>query len=649
MRKHLLLLIVAMLMTTTMSAQWLKNDNLKVQRAPYALKDFSTRMMAPARVDLEENQKVMGHYDTDDYSTNGLGLTNFATVIPIATILEPEELEYFMGGKIVKFRVALAESTPVTRVFVAPVSADGYIGETTEWSCSVNAVGWNEITLSTPYELNLAEDESLMIGFDYKQTRTNHPISYAEVGDIHSSYVYLNYQGQTGWYDCGLDSYGNLSLQCIVEKAFPEYDIRVSNLSAAPYTLLGENLQFSFATCNMGTATVEAGACIYHFYVDGDHVGTATNPEMNSNKLDFNAQVPAHKLTAGRHTLTVSVYSLFGEMIEDPSSMSVDFMVYETSFPRQIHLIEEFTSNSCTYCPLGAGMLKTLMGMRDDIALVAIHGNQSAVDPCNTAQCDTLADYMYGGGWPYGSFNRSVGWEDNRNIAVGIGYYEQYHQEVAEGFSSFLDYLDQRIPSFATININSTIDDATNEVTITINGQVTPDFAAMMGEDAKLTVYLTEDGLIYRQLNMGTWEQQYEHNHVFRTALGSVFGENLKIKGNTYKNEYTIILPSDWNSDKMEVVAFISRPLANGVNGIYTDMYVNQASKRKLGEFDEPVGLLGDVNGDGAVNITDVTTLIDAVLNDNLDNIIVENADLTGEGAINISDVTELISIVLNM
>ena len=57
--------------------------------------------------------------------------------------------------------------------------------------------------------------------------------------------------------------------------------------------------------------------------------------------------------------------------------------------------------------------------------------------------------------------------------------------------------------------------------------------------------------------------------------------------------------------------------------------------------------MMGDVNGDGQVNITDVTQLIAIVLNDEM----VENmaaADLNGDGAINITDVTALISLVLN-
>ena len=54
---------------------------------------------------------------------------------------------------------------------------------------------------------------------------------------------------------------------------------------------------------------------------------------------------------------------------------------------------------------------------------------------------------------------------------------------------------------------------------------------------------------------------------------------------------------------------------------------------------------LGDVNHDGAVNISDVTALIDYILGNG--EIFVEQADLTQDGAVNISDVTNLIDKIL--
>ena len=61
---------------------------------------------------------------------------------------------------------------------------------------------------------------------------------------------------------------------------------------------------------------------------------------------------------------------------------------------------------------------------------------------------------------------------------------------------------------------------------------------------------------------------------------------------------------------------------------------------------DEPEYVLGDVNDDGSVNISDVTSLIDYLLN-SATSINTLAADLNGDGAVNISDVTALIDMLL--
>ena len=60
-------------------------------------------------------------------------------------------------------------------------------------------------------------------------------------------------------------------------------------------------------------------------------------------------------------------------------------------------------------------------------------------------------------------------------------------------------------------------------------------------------------------------------------------------------------------------------------------------------------GLLrGDVNEDGAVNISDVTALIDYLLSGNTDGVNLDNADCNRDSGINISDVTALIDRLLS-
>ena len=58
-------------------------------------------------------------------------------------------------------------------------------------------------------------------------------------------------------------------------------------------------------------------------------------------------------------------------------------------------------------------------------------------------------------------------------------------------------------------------------------------------------------------------------------------------------------------------------------------------------------GLLGDVNGDGLVNITDVVLLVEHILNVENPSFIMENADINSDNTINITDATLLVNIIL--
>ena len=66
----------------------------------------------------------------------------------------------------------------------------------------------------------------------------------------------------------------------------------------------------------------------------------------------------------------------------------------------------------------------------------------------------------------------------------------------------------------------------------------------------------------------------------------------------------------------------------------------------KLAETPAPDFELGDVNRDGYVNISDVATLIDYMLDDSTE-ICLPAADVDSSGNINIADVTALIDLLL--
>jgi hypothetical protein len=62
----------------------------------------------------------------------------------------------------------------------------------------------------------------------------------------------------------------------------------------------------------------------------------------------------------------------------------------------------------------------------------------------------------------------------------------------------------------------------------------------------------------------------------------------------------------------------------------------------------KPSAMRGDVNGDGSVTISDVTALINYLLNSNSTGVNVSAADCDQNGSVAISDVTALINYLLS-
>lgn len=74
------------------------------------------------------------------------------------------------------------------------------------------------------------------------------------------------------------------------------------------------------------------------------------------------------------------------------------------------------------------------------------------------------------------------------------------------------------------------------------------------------------------------------------------------------------------------------------------EYFYSNLMKIKLGEM-QPVGIKGDVNGDGLVDVDDMNAVIDIVLGAGKS---VATADVNGDGTIDISDVNEVIDIILH-
>ena len=88
------------------------------------------------------------------------------------------------------------------------------------------------------------------------------------------------------------------------------------------------------------------------------------------------------------------------------------------------------------------------------------------------------------------------------------------------------------------------------------------------------------------------------------------------------------------------------------VTGITKDIYLeitSTSNKYTVGDItDQYAFLLGDVDNDGTLGISDVTALIDLIFDGQADADTLQRADVDGDGVIGIADVTGLVDLILN-
>ncbi|PCI99884.1 MAG: hypothetical protein COB15_03605 [Flavobacteriales bacterium] len=227
-------------------------------------------------------------------------------------------------------------------------------------------------------------------------------------------------------------------------------------------------------------------------------------------------------------------------------------------------IIEEFTGHYCSNCPQGAAEIERLVNVYgDQIIPISLHAgdqtfNEPHIDPVTGAPIhiigtDTLysTDFRTTDGNTYAStfdpFGLPSGIVSRQNGATATA--------VSQWESEILAIKD--IPQIADIEITIVYDSLTRIVTADIETNWLTN--AVSGNNYKLQVYLIEDHVIDWQLDGTTDVPNYEHNHVFRGAVNTTWGESITAttQGTSTTETYSYTLNSEWNEDNCEVVAFI--------------------------------------------------------------------------------------------
>lgn len=218
------------------------------------------------------------------------------------------------------------------------------------------------------------------------------------------------------------------------------------------------------------------------------------------------------------------------------------FAMTSDSYSQQKNpLIEFCTGTWCQWCPCGDITIENLLVTYPNLIPLAYHG-PAGQDPYSIFPGNEIINLMGYSGYPTATVNRSS----------ALGDYTTWTSKVSTQASAI---------ATVSIDITRSFDQSTGQLEATVDMTALEDLTGQF----KYNIVLTEDSLIYNQVNNGacvTGGPNWIHEWVVRAMINGASGENVN-SGSTWNNgemisktvSYTV--PSNLNYEKCELVVFV--------------------------------------------------------------------------------------------
>ncbi len=206
-------------------------------------------------------------------------------------------------------------------------------------------------------------------------------------------------------------------------------------------------------------------------------------------------------------------------------------------------LIEDFTGQRCVNCPDATSLIHTLQEEYGEENLIAVgiysgpfgQTTSGRLYDLTTETGNYYFDQLGVSSQPVARINRHA---PNLNTATWPNEVYEYIQEEAK--------MDLSITNF--------YEDSLRQVDIEVEG------IGLTNVSGRLQVWLMEDGIMdFQYQSDGSIEDEYVHNHVFRTTVNDRDGDAYSLsQGETSVRTFSCTLDESWVADSVSVVAIVS-------------------------------------------------------------------------------------------
>lgn len=418
-----------------------------------------------------------------------------------------------------------------------------------------NRNGWSIAKLQDAYKIT--EGEDLYVGYeivspDYCIAYNGTEKSEDKIG-LDGKWIDLSSVVGKGW----------LAIQLIAEGGDystleNQHDAIFSAINMPSITNTNKALNLKAYVGNNGIQPIKS------LTISGDYDGQSISKEVKNLNIKTGeyAEISLDPITTPSTAKSIN-YTVEANITEQTDFTPANNKLFgsqtllEGTYPRNQVLIEQFTGQSCGYCPGGAAALNSAiqnMYNPEQFCWVAHHDGYYT-DSFTIKESSTITKSLGINGAPSLSINRA---KYNSKLFTHPGYIKSRDlNKVA------------KIGSSSTIEMKHTYDKATRELKVTVSGECN-EIAA------NITVLIMQSGIKATQAGGGA---DYEHNFAPRAFLTAAMGDKLELKDRKYSKSYTLTVPEkvgDYNVvlENVDVVSFITRNGRNAKNSpvLNTDM-----------------------------------------------------------------------------
>lgn len=215
-------------------------------------------------------------------------------------------------------------------------------------------------------------------------------------------------------------------------------------------------------------------------------------------------------------------------------------------------LIEEFTGVTCVQCPGGSAEIEALLGIHGSrLVAVSIHAGDFSF-PFPDSQVDFRSDegnqlinYL---GSPYGYPSAVI----NRKKFDG-------EFDLQLGKDQWAGYIELEKAETPKVRIGVRTDYNESTGGITVDAKLFVD-ETVDNPNARISVMITESGIVDKQDSTNGIIEDYEHKHVLRGMLTSFQGDAIPfdlVAGAEGEITFTGTLGADWVPDKCKVIVLV--------------------------------------------------------------------------------------------